>query len=495
MTDPVIIVGGGISGVSCASTLAQLDPALPIKLISCSPTLKVITNVQEKGNYLTSFDVTEKPSDQLSQQYSNIEVISDTVISLDAAKKTIHLAKNNDQLKYSKLCICTGARPKLIDTNFPDHLIGIRDTSTVKDFEKRLLGASRVVVVGNGGIATELVYSIEFCQIIWAIKDSSFGSTFLDPGAAQFFTQYLKKEKRSKETIIKRIKYSQGAEPGTSNDDSGKYLQNLYGSALGPDWSDNIEMKGASKEMRSIEIEYNCEVNQIYFKKDLPLSKYQFIVFEEEVSQSGDLKWPIYVELNNGKIYGSDLIISATGVIPNVEPFLEGNNFKVGSDLGLSVNDQMLTTESDVYAAGDVCSADWQLAPHWFQMRLWTQARQMGIYSAYCITSHIQKTDPSLYFPFELFTHMTSFFGFKVVLLGLYLGQKLDSQYQILLRIKDGDEYVKVIMKDGHMQGALLIGETDLEETFENLIINQLDLTDIQDDLLNPTVDIEDYFD
>ena len=58
-----------------------------------------------------------------------------------------------------------------------------------------------------------------------------------------------------------------------------------------------------------------------------------------------------------------------------------------------------------------------------------------------------------------------------------------------------GVEYVKVVMVDGRMQGALLIGETDLEETFENLILNQTDLTVYGEDLLDPNIDIEDYFD
>lgn len=45
------------------------------------------------------------------------------------------------------------------------------------------------------------------------------------------------------------------------------------------------------------------------------------------------------------------------------------------------------------------------------------------------------------------------------------------------------------------MVGAVLIGETDLEETFENLILNRMDLTAYGEELLNPDIDIEDYFD
>ena len=58
-----------------------------------------------------------------------------------------------------------------------------------------------------------------------------------------------------------------------------------------------------------------------------------------------------------------------------------------------------------------------------------------------------------------------------------------------------GLEFVKVVLSGGRMEGAILIGETDLEETFENLILNQTDLTPFKDHLLDPDIDIEDFFD
>ena len=131
-------------------------------------------------------------------------------------------------------------------------------------------------------------------------------------------------------------------------------------------------------------------------------------------------------------------------------------------------------------------------------MRLWTQARQFGSYAAQCVhTAWLDNgSSKDLDFCFELFTHATKFFGFKVILLGLFNGQGLDvNDYEVLLRVTKGKEYVKVILKEGRMQGAILVGETDLEETFENLILNQLDLTSYGEDLLDPDIDIEDYFD
>ena len=66
----------------------------------------------------------------------------------------------------------------------------------------------------------------------------------------------------------------------------------------------------------------------------------------------------------------------------------------------------------------------------------------------------------------------------------------------ILIKIQfEGVEYVKAILRDGRLQGAVLIGDTDLEETFENLILNQIDLSPFKEHLLDPNIDIDDFFD
>lgn len=56
-------------------------------------------------------------------------------------------------------------------------------------------------------------------------------------------------------------------------------------------------------------------------------------------------------------------------------------------------------------------------------------------------------------------------------------------------------EYIKYVLVNGRVQGAILIGDTGLEETTENLILNQIDVSSYGDDLLNPDIDVEDYFD
>ena len=45
------------------------------------------------------------------------------------------------------------------------------------------------------------------------------------------------------------------------------------------------------------------------------------------------------------------------------------------------------------------------------------------------------------------------------------------------------------------MQGAVLLGDTDLEEAFENLILDGLDVSSYGPELLDPDVELDHLFD
>lgn len=469
-----VVVGGGIAGVSCVEGLSFLTPHEAIVLISASNLVKTVTNIIPIGRTLVQFDVEEKDISNLTGKSPSIKVINDFVAKVNRNDKTIE-TKQGIKIKYKKLCICTGARPKLIAQNNP-HVIGIRDVESVENLSKRIQSAEKIIVVGNGGIATELIHALKGLDIVWVIKDKHVAATFVDPGAAQFFQDAMltRAEDNLEESTraVKRMKY-------TIRD--GK-LEQKEGPALGPDWHNNIAIGGSSPSETKLEVEYECEVTKI-------------LSSSEATSRSDQSKqYPVYVQLSNGKVIGADFIVSATGVTPN-SGIAGLEDLQRGEDNGFLVDWNLTTSDQNIYAAGDIASANWKLADHWFQMRLWTQALQMGRYAAKSMYSSSVNEDFYQDFCFELFTHVTKFFGYKVVLLGLFNGQKLDDSYEILLRVTKKLEYVKIILKDGKMQGAVLIGDTDLEEMCENLILNQLDLSIYGEDLLNPDIDIEDYFD
>ena len=104
----------------------------------------------------------------------------------------------------------------------------------------------------------------------------------------------------------------------------------------------------------------------------------------------------------------------------------------------MKVNDHMETSIKDVYACGDVCTASWNLSPHWFQMRLWDQALQMGDYAARSMWSSFINEKIELDFCFELFAHVTKCFNYKVILLGNYNAKGFESsEYQLLVRFTE----------------------------------------------------------
>ncbi|XP_021407730.2 pyridine nucleotide-disulfide oxidoreductase domain-containing protein 1 isoform X2 [Lonchura striata] len=443
------VVGGGIAGVTCAEKLAAEFPSEDIFLVTASPVIKAVTNFKQVSKTLEEFDVEEQPSSLLEKRYPNIRVIQSGV----------------KQLK-----------------------------SDEHAFQKNLAHAERIVVVGNGGIALELVYEIQGCEVIWAIKDKAIGNTFFDAGAAEFLLPKLTAEGQETPIECKRTKYTvEGSEEkGRPTGASDK-----LGSALGPDWHEGLHLKGTKEFSHKVHIEILCEVKKIHLQQEFIQLQWTSLTFPkgEKNVEADEVLWPVYVELTNGKIYGCNFIVSATGVVPNVEPFLDGNNFAVGEDGGLKVDKHMHTSLPDVFAAGDICTAAWEPSPVWHQMRLWTQARQMGWYAAKCMAADALGESIEMDFSFELFAHITKFFNYKVVVLGRYNAQGLGSDHELILRCTKGHEYVKVVMQNGRMMGAVLIGETDLEETFENLILNQMDLSAYGEDLLNTDIDIEDYFD
>lgn len=89
------------------------------------------------------------------------------------------------------------------------------------------------------------------------------------------------------------------------------------------------------------------------------------------------------------------------------------------------------------------------------------------------------------------------------MLLGLYNGQKLQEvpreDVVMYSRVLDAGTpeatFVRVLLLRGKMQGAVLIGETELEETFENLILDGLDLSQYGPGLLDPDIELDHVFD
>ncbi|TGZ65015.1 hypothetical protein CRM22_006099 [Opisthorchis felineus] len=413
-----VIVGGGIAGVVCAETLCELiRPSrfgggqsrgydARVALISATPTVKTTVNLRRITNMIESFDVSEASANVWSETWpGTLEIFCDTVRRLDPTAHLIYLGERgpDSPIHYGRLCLTTGAVPRLVAKENP-FVIGLRDTESLATFQTRLRDTRRMVLVGNGGIATEIAHEVTGCQIVWAIKDNSISTPFLDPAAAKFLL-CARELARSSE--------------GTAEISDGP---SKAGDSLGP-----VQIR----RMRYVVDDRNAQQQELVL---VPVTR--------EGNEAAKENLPTTF----GAALGPDWAHGRT-----LRGCLSGNN----------------------------------------DNRLLRAAKAMF--------GHSQGVPQvPLDFSFELFSHVTYFFGFKVVLLGLYNGQGLDltsPDCYLLMRVTPGREYVKCVMRAGRMQGALLIGETDLEETLENLIVNQLDLTHLEDSLLDPDIDLSDYFD
>uniref|UniRef100_A0A7S1FLS4 Uncharacterized protein n=2 Tax=Corethron hystrix TaxID=216773 RepID=A0A7S1FLS4_9STRA len=71
----------------------------------------------------------------------------------------------------------------------------------------------------------------------------------------------------------------------------------------------------------------------------------------------------------------------------------------------------------------------------------------------------------------------------------------LKKKIEILARFTEGEEYIKVVVVEGKIIGAMIVGDSNLAETIENLMMSGTDISELGFDLLDPDVDVEDFFD
>ena len=304
------------------------------------------------------------------------------------------------------------------------------------------------------------------------MKHESIGDAFFDAEVGQFLLEDLEhmRQHAGTKTIHPTMKRGKGIQ------------ETAPGASVGPKWT-QIVKKSEIPETRTsdLHIERSCEV--------LGIDK-----------SSYDSKKD--VRLSNGKTITVDIIISAIGVDPAPNISFVPESVLRASDGGIQVSHDMKSSHPHIYAAGDACTVIDDPESLWFQMRLWSQARSMGLRAAHCMLNVHDQMASDL--PFEIFLHVTHFLGKRVIFLGCFNGQKLEDPkedkqsicfYSRILGKHPERNFVRVVLKHGRIKGAICIGETGLEETLENLIMDGIDVSSFGPHILDPDCDLYDIFD
>lgn len=458
-----VIVGGGVAGTSCAKTLLNLGHEV---ILIAPDTLKILKPDTQSTELLKSYKL-DTADDEISFLKSvkfGVEIdysskftwIKSTVKSIDAENKTLGVGTGNS-ISFDKICFCTGAKPKtLTEITIPRY--HLRDVDSVLTLKSALDNVKEsVAIIGSGGIAFDLVHGLKSAKnsnlknVYWFYDESKTCEKYFDELALKFLLDDKSRKNQGEEIcdgceVFKRKprnKPTGGASVGGTN--------------WQPLMFENGENANDIKNGQN-----NENGSQNYPKLHL-------------------MKQPVTNDLL--KTHNCELAVVAIGVDEHL-PFFESR--KVDSNMRL-INHE----NHQIFAAGDCCEIVWptEEAPQFFQMKLWSQAQLFGQWAAVCMDSHQESVD----FVFNTFAHMTEFFGYKVIYLGLYRYSEGDATFHY--RVTTGVEYVKLVIVNGRVIGAVLIGDTDMEEVMETLIQNEMNISSIEDDILNPDIDLDHYFD
>ncbi|WP_122640430.1 NAD(P)/FAD-dependent oxidoreductase [Romboutsia sp. Marseille-P6047] len=226
-------------------------------------------------------------------------------------------------------------------------------------------------------------------------------------------------------------------------------------------------------------IEYkDLDISLIYpseFILDRQLDKYSSKVYEEEFIKKGinlhsnstiseitlDNNNNVSgVRLNDGSVVDCDLLIVATGVVPNSD-FISGTDIEY--DRGIVINNKCETSVKDIYAAGDVIGKN----------AIWPLAVKQGIVAANNMAGKEKLLDDNF-----TFKNSMNFMGIPTISLGIVNPQ--DDSYNTTTR-NDDDGYRKFVYKDNIIYGFIAQGDISYTGVITQLIKNKIEIDNLED--------------
>jgi NADPH-dependent 2,4-dienoyl-CoA reductase/sulfur reductase-like enzyme len=200
---------------------------------------------------------------------------------------------------------------------------------------------------------------------------------------------------------------------------------------------------------------------------------------EEIASSESALK----VKLSNGKVLEVDLVISATGVKPNIE-CLKNSELKL--DVGVLVNEHMQTSHPDIYAAGDVAEGIDFSTGHRIVNAIQPNAADQARVAGIAMTGGDTQSLGALQI------NVLDTLGLISSSFGLWAGAKDGDHVEIVDR--DHFKYLRLEFLGDILVGATCVGSTDHIGVLRGLIQSKTRLGEWKSHLLrDPTQAMEAY--
>jgi NADPH-dependent 2,4-dienoyl-CoA reductase/sulfur reductase-like enzyme len=187
------------------------------------------------------------------------------------------------------------------------------------------------------------------------------------------------------------------------------------------------------------------------------------------------------VVTRSGHTLACGLVGVAIGVLCNTD-FVQNSGLALGKSRGLTVDDHMRASQSGVFGAGDVVEHQGRM------LQLWEPARQQARVAAFNMTGGDVAYRPGAHYL------ATRLYDLDFASVGDVTSERAEPVVDFP-RKTGRISYRKVLIQDGRLIGALMIGEKEERvrqrgRTFKRFIDEGIDVRSIKDRLLDPAFDL-----
>ena len=181
------------------------------------------------------------------------------------------------------------------------------------------------------------------------------------------------------------------------------------------------------------------------------------------------------IHLEGGLAIDTDMVVISAGVRPNLSLAREAG---LACDRGISVNERLQTSQPDIYAVGDVAE---------FHQRSWGII-PAALAQARVAAAQIGGEADTLYHDIMPSTTI-KVMGIDVTSIG-----EVNPEGEGFLQVRRSDpdrrSYKKVVVREGRVVGAIVMGDRSGVRSINQLIAHAIDVSAHVDDLLNEEFDL-----
>ena len=161
------------------------------------------------------------------------------------------------------------------------------------------------------------------------------------------------------------------------------------------------------------------------------------------------------IRFKDGTVLNCDMVVISAGIRPNAELAREAG---LPVDRAILVDDQMMTDDPDVYAVGEC--AEHRGKTYGLVAPIWDQCNALA--------DHITATNLQSAYTGSHTATKLKVMGVNVASMGERDGESSDE----IVRYEEPESgiYKKMILRDGRLVGAMLVGDTDPYETLSDLM-------------------------